>query len=113
MRALLKAQLKSEIKDKTILVRSIPFVGLMLLLFAFAFDPDRGILSQVSPGLWWVSVTFAAMFIFIKDAHHRKETDFINQFGIEAHKLFINRVIINFILTFIITLISAFAILML
>ena len=47
---LVKTLLKSEIRDKTILARSLPFVGVVLLLFAFAFDPDRGILESIAPG---------------------------------------------------------------
>ncbi len=103
---LTKAQLKAEIKDRTILARSAPFIGLVLLLFAFAFDPDRGVLSKIAPGLWWVSVIFAAMFVFTKDARNKKETDFINQFGIDSQKILLSRVLTFFILTMIVALIS-------
>lgn len=106
IRALVIAQLNAEIKDRTILARSAPFVGLVLLLFAFAFDPDRGVLSQISPGLWWVTVTFAAMFIFVRDARNDKEARFISQFGVSSHLVFIARVITNTALTFIVTALS-------
>ena len=85
---LVKTLLKSEIRDKTILARSLPFVGVVLLLFAFAFDPDRGILESIAPGLWWVTTTFAALFIYVRDAHNKNESKYISQFGIDGSTLF-------------------------
>ena len=35
--------------------------GLVLVLFAFALDPDRGILDRATAGLYWVAVLFAAL----------------------------------------------------
>ncbi len=103
---LIGAQLRAEIRDKTILVRSLPFVGVVLLLFAFAFDPDRGVLSRIAPGLWWVTTTFAAMFIYVRDAHNKHESKFISQFGIEGSTIFLARTIVNFVLTGIVTIVS-------
>ena len=97
---------KSEIRDKTILARSIPFVGVVLILFAFAFDPDRGILERIAPGLWWVTTTFAALFIYVRDAHNKKENSFISQFGIDGSTLFLARVAVNTILTGIVAFVS-------
>jgi heme exporter protein B len=39
----------------------LPFGLVVLLLFAFALDPDRGILRQVAPGLFWVTVLLASL----------------------------------------------------
>lgn len=39
----------------------LPFAILVLLLFAFALDPDRGILKLATPGLFWVTVLFSAV----------------------------------------------------
>src|ERR1700750_653629 len=39
----------------------IPFGLIVLLLFAFALDPDRGVLRRVAPGLFWVTVLLAAL----------------------------------------------------
>jgi|GEM_PF-5877453 len=103
---LVSTLLKSEIRDKTILARSLPFVGVVLLLFAFAFDPDRGILERIAPGLWWVTTTFAALFIYVRDAHNKKESSYISQFGIDGSTLFLARVSVNAILTGIVALIS-------
>src|SRR3954471_16294142 len=38
-----------------------PFALLVLIVFAFALDPDRGILASASAGLFWVAVLFSAL----------------------------------------------------
>jgi heme exporter protein B len=38
-----------------------PFALLVLVLFAFALDPDRGVLRRAAPGLFWLTVLFAAV----------------------------------------------------
>ena len=38
-----------------------PFALLVLIIFAFALDPDRGILTRASAGLFWVAVLFSAL----------------------------------------------------
>jgi heme exporter protein B len=38
-----------------------PFALLVLIVFAFALDPDRGILARASAGLFWVAVLFSAL----------------------------------------------------
>jgi heme exporter protein B len=35
-----------------------PFAVLVLVLFAFALDPDRGVLGRASAGLFWLTVVF-------------------------------------------------------
>jgi heme exporter protein B len=39
----------------------VPFAVLVLVLFAFALDPDRGILPRVAPGLFWITVLLSAL----------------------------------------------------
>ena len=39
----------------------MPFAVLVILLFAFALDPDRGVLPRVAPGLFWIAVLLAAL----------------------------------------------------
>lgn len=38
-----------------------PFAFLVLLLFAFALDPDRGVLTRATAGLYWVAVLFCTL----------------------------------------------------
>ena len=40
-----------------------PFAVLVLVLFAFALDPDRGVLVRASAGLFWLAVAFCALLV--------------------------------------------------
>lgn len=39
----------------------LPFAVLVLVLFGFALDPDRGVLARASAGLFWLAVMFSVV----------------------------------------------------
>jgi heme exporter protein B len=53
--------LRIESRSRVALAQILPFGLIVILLFAFALDPDRGILARVAPGLFWVAVVLAAL----------------------------------------------------
>ena len=53
--------LRIERRARVTLQQILPFGAIVLLLFAFALDPDRGVLRRVAPGLFWVAVLLAAL----------------------------------------------------
>jgi heme exporter protein B len=53
--------LRIETHSRVTVQQVLPFGLIVLLLFAFALDPDRGVLRQVAPGLLWVTVLLAAL----------------------------------------------------
>ena len=53
--------LRIEARSRVTVQQIVPFGLIVLLLFAFALDPDRGILRRVAPGLFWVTVLLAAL----------------------------------------------------
>ena len=53
--------LRIEARSRVTAQQIVPFGLIVLLLFAFALDPDRGILRRVAPGLFWVTVLLAAL----------------------------------------------------
>lgn len=53
--------LRVEARSRVLLNQVLPFAVLVLVLFAFALDPDRGVLTAATPGLFWVAVLFAAL----------------------------------------------------
>lgn len=53
--------LRIEARSRVVLQQILPFGLIVLLLFAFALDPDRGILRRVAPGLFWVTVLMATL----------------------------------------------------
>lgn len=53
--------LRIERRSRIGMAQVLPFALLVLLLFAFALDPDRGLLEAATPGLFWVTVLFSAV----------------------------------------------------
>jgi heme exporter protein B len=50
--------LRIELRSRVTTNQILPFALLVLVLFAFAFDPDTGILRRTVAGLFWISVVF-------------------------------------------------------
>ena len=53
--------LRIERRSRVGLQQIVPFAVLVLVLFAFALDPDRGVLTRAAAGLFWVAVLFSAL----------------------------------------------------
>ncbi|MEO6120992.1 MAG: heme exporter protein CcmB [Acidimicrobiales bacterium] len=53
--------LRIEARSKVATNQVAPFAVLVLVLFGFALDPDRGVLERASAGLFWVAVLFSAV----------------------------------------------------
>jgi heme exporter protein B len=53
--------LRIEARSRVGTGQMVPFAVLVLVLFAFALDPDRGVLTRATAGLYWVAVLFSAL----------------------------------------------------
>ncbi|HUP85327.1 MAG TPA: heme exporter protein CcmB [Acidimicrobiales bacterium] len=53
--------LRIEVRSRVMANQIAPFAVLVLVLFAFALEPDRGILTRAAAGLFWLAVTFSAL----------------------------------------------------
>ena len=53
--------LRIELRSRIGINQILPFALLVLVLFAFALDPDTGMLDRATPGLYWVAVLFCAV----------------------------------------------------
>lgn len=53
--------LRIERRSRVVTNQVLPFAVLVLVLFAFALDPDRGVLARASAGLFWIAVLFSAL----------------------------------------------------
>ena len=53
--------LRIEARSRVTANQIAPFAVLVLVLFAFALDPDRGLLTRAAAGLFWLAVTFSAL----------------------------------------------------
>ena len=53
--------LRIEARSRVATNQVAPFAVLVLVLFGFALDPDRGVLARASAGLFWLAVLFATL----------------------------------------------------
>ncbi|MEJ7583669.1 MAG: heme exporter protein CcmB [Acidimicrobiales bacterium] len=53
--------LRLELRSRVGLNQVVPFALLVLVLFAFALDPDRTVLQRATSGLYWVAVLFSVL----------------------------------------------------
>lgn len=53
--------LRIERRSRVTTQQIAPFAVLVLVLFAFALDPDRGVLVRASAGLYWLAVVFCTV----------------------------------------------------
>ena len=53
--------LRIEARSRVGIGQMLPFAVLVLVLFAFALDPDRGILTRATAGLYWIAVLFSGL----------------------------------------------------
>ena len=53
--------LRLELRSRIGLNQIAPFALLVLVLFAFALEPDRGVLEQAAAGLFWVTVLLSSL----------------------------------------------------
>ena len=55
--------LRLELRSRVAAGQVVPFSVLLLVLFGIALDPDRGVLDDATPGLFWVGVLFSAVLV--------------------------------------------------
>jgi len=60
--------LRIEGRSRVATSQVAPFALLMLVLFAFALDPDRNLLEEVTAGLFWTAVLFSGLFALGRSA---------------------------------------------
>ena len=53
--------LRIEWRSRVTMNQVAPFAILVLILFAFALDPDRGVLQRATAGLFWIAILFSAL----------------------------------------------------
>lgn len=53
--------LRLELRSRVTSGQVAPFALLQLVLFGVALDPDRGVLDDATPGLFWIAVLFSSV----------------------------------------------------
>ncbi len=86
--------LRIEARSRVALAQILPFGLIVILLFAFALDPDRGVLPRVAPGLFWVAVLLAALLAigraFTTEEQHRAR-DGLRIAGLDGAAIFLGK----------------------
>ena len=55
--------MRIELRSRVVLNQVVPFVATVLLLFAFALDPDQQFLRKATPGLFWIAVLLSTVLL--------------------------------------------------
>jgi heme exporter protein B len=53
--------LRIEARSRVVINQVAPFAVLVLVLFAFALDPESEVLAEATAGLFWIAVLFSAL----------------------------------------------------
>ena len=53
--------LRIELRSRVAMNQVVPFAVLVLVLFAFALDPERGVLVRAAAGLFWITVLLSSL----------------------------------------------------
>ena len=53
--------LRLELRSRVAINQVAPLALLILVLFAFALDPDSNVLRKATPGLFWIAVLFSGL----------------------------------------------------
>lgn len=88
--------LRLERRAKVGAVQILPFALLVLMLFAFALDPDRGVLERATPGLFWVAVLFSSVLALQRSFGVEAEDgvlDALRLSGLSAPGIFVGKVV--------------------
>ncbi|MFO7591531.1 MAG: heme exporter protein CcmB [Acidimicrobiia bacterium] len=86
--------LRIEARARVTLQQVVPFGLIVLLLFAFALDPDRGVLRRVAPGLFWVTVLLATLLAISRAYSVESENgaiDALRMSGLDPAGLFLGK----------------------
>lgn len=86
--------LRIEARARVTLGQILPFGLIVILLFAFALDPDRGVLTRVAPGLFWIAVLLATLLAvgraFAIETHHNAR-DGLRMAGLDSGAIFLGK----------------------
>jgi len=107
--------LRIETRARVGLAQILPFGALVLVLFAFALDPQRRLLPHVAPGLFWIAVLLAAVLAvsrsFAVESEHGAR-DALRLSGIDGASVFLGKasaVALQLVLLEVVLLLGTFA----
>jgi heme exporter protein B len=93
-RLVLAKDLRIEARARVALQQIVPFGVIVLVMFAFAIDPNRGLLPKVAPGLFWAALLLASILAVnrsfaIEEANHAR--DGLRLSGLDGAAIFLGK----------------------
>lgn len=82
--------LRIERRSRVALNQVAPFAVLVLVLFAFALEPDRGLLARASAGLFWVAVSLSAL-LAVQRSVSIEANDALRSAGLDPGGVFLGK----------------------
>lgn len=74
----------------------IPFSLIVVLLFGFALDTQNQILSQIAPGLFWIAIVFACLYLISRAMRIERDnaaSDGLLMLGVDPISIFFGKLI--------------------
>lgn len=94
-RAIFLKDMQIERRSKVLANQVVPFAGVILILFAFAFDKYPALLRELSPGLFWIATLFSLMMALQRSIAVESENqarDGLLLYGLEPAGIFLGKV---------------------
>lgn len=82
--------LRIELRSRVTTNQVAPFAVLVLVLFGFALDPERGILGRAAAGLFWVAVLFAGL-LAVQRSFAVESSDGLRISGLDPAGIFLGK----------------------
>lgn len=82
--------LRIERRSRVALNQVAPFAALVLMLFAFALEPDRGVLARAAAGLFWVAVSLASI-LAVQRSVTVEANDALRMAGLDPAGVFVGK----------------------
>ena len=73
--AILAKDLRREWRSREIMITTISFAVLLMVIFTFAFYQDDHTVSQVFPGILWISIVFTGTLAVSRTFQHERDDD--------------------------------------
>lgn len=96
-----KKDLLIESRSKSGLGQVLPFALIVLLLFGFAFDTQGPLMVSISPGLFWVLITFSSILLVSRSMRVESENDAVDGLlllGFDGISIFVGKFLALFLI---------------
>lgn len=98
--AILKKDLRREIRSREILTTTVSFAVLLMVIFAFGFFRHRNSLLEVFPGTLWIAIVFTGSLGLGRTFQHERHGDCLRAMALipgSEISLYLGKFLVNFL----------------